>query len=190
MVLFASTNAVRNAAAPAGWAIAGALAFLTLGLATINIYTQVGLITLIEVGALIVVFGFNAQFLTSWQPLSGGGLTAATAGGVLGAAFLAFYAFIGFEDMVNVAEEVRDVRRNLPLAILLLMAPPSGRPPTGPADWTAVWPICASRPPMRCATAPRSWTPSPWRRWRLAHRPRPPSCSSRRSHGSRTERRY
>ncbi|MEF8792842.1 APC family permease [Thiohalorhabdus sp.] len=32
--------------------------------------------------------------------------------------FLAFYAFIGFEDMVKVAEEVRRPRRNLPLAVL------------------------------------------------------------------------
>jgi amino acid transporter len=35
---------------------------------------------------------------------------------------LAFYAFLGFEDMVNVAEEVRDVRRTMPLAILLTIA--------------------------------------------------------------------
>jgi amino acid transporter len=41
---------------------------------------------------------------------------------VLGAALLAFYAFLGFEDMVNVAEEVRDVRRTLPLAIGLTLA--------------------------------------------------------------------
>ena len=34
-------------------------------------------------------------------------------------AFLAFYAFIGFEDMVNVAEEVKEPRRILPLAILI-----------------------------------------------------------------------
>jgi len=39
--------------------------------------------------------------------------------GVLLGAFLAFYAFLGFEDMVTVAEEVREPRRNLPLAILL-----------------------------------------------------------------------
>jgi amino acid transporter len=37
-------------------------------------------------------------------------------------AVLAFYAFLGFEDMVNVAEEVRDVRRNLPIAILATFA--------------------------------------------------------------------
>lgn len=34
---------------------------------------------------------------------------------------LAFFAFIGFEDMVNVAEEVKDPQRNLPRAILLAL---------------------------------------------------------------------
>jgi amino acid transporter len=36
-------------------------------------------------------------------------------------AFLAFYAFIGFEDMVNVAEEIKYVERNLPRAIILVL---------------------------------------------------------------------
>ena len=35
------------------------------------------------------------------------------------AAFLAFYAFIGFEDMVNMAEEVKDASKNLPKAIII-----------------------------------------------------------------------
>lgn len=39
-------------------------------------------------------------------------------GGIVFAAFLAFFAFTGFEDMVNVAEEVRRPERNLPLGIL------------------------------------------------------------------------
>ena len=38
--------------------------------------------------------------------------------GLVGGAFLAFYAYVGFEDMVNVAEEVEQPERNLPLAIL------------------------------------------------------------------------
>lgn len=38
--------------------------------------------------------------------------------GVMSGAFLSFYAFIGFEDMVNVVEEVKRPRRNMPLAIL------------------------------------------------------------------------
>jgi len=41
--------------------------------------------------------------------------------GIFFGAFLAFYAFIGFEDMVNVAEEVRNPARNLPLAIILAL---------------------------------------------------------------------
>jgi APA family basic amino acid/polyamine antiporter len=41
--------------------------------------------------------------------------------GILFGAFLAFYAFIGFEDMVNVAEEVRNPARNVPLAILIAL---------------------------------------------------------------------
>ena len=46
--------------------------------------------------------------------------SAALMGVALGA-FLAFYAFIGFEDMVNVAEEVVNPQRNLPLAIILAL---------------------------------------------------------------------
>lgn len=42
------------------------------------------------------------------------------AGIVLGS-FLAFFAFIGFEDMVNIAEEVQNPQRNLPAAILLAL---------------------------------------------------------------------
>lgn len=37
--------------------------------------------------------------------------------GLAGAVFLAFFAFIGFEDMVNLAEETRDPVRTVPLAI-------------------------------------------------------------------------
>lgn len=36
---------------------------------------------------------------------------------ILAAAFLAFYAFIGFEDMVHLAEEVRRPQRTMPMAI-------------------------------------------------------------------------
>ncbi len=36
-------------------------------------------------------------------------------------AFLAFYAFIGFEDMVNVAEEVKEPEKNMPKAIIITL---------------------------------------------------------------------
>jgi amino acid transporter len=41
--------------------------------------------------------------------------------GILGGAVLAFFAFIGFEDMVNVAEEVKDAEKALPRAILITL---------------------------------------------------------------------
>jgi len=41
--------------------------------------------------------------------------------GVLLGAFVAFYAFIGFEDMVNVAEEVKQPQKNLPRGILIAL---------------------------------------------------------------------
>ncbi len=42
-------------------------------------------------------------------------------GGVFAGAFLAFYAFIGFEDMANVSEEAKNPSRTMPLAILLAL---------------------------------------------------------------------
>ncbi len=82
------------------------------------------IITLLSIaGLLIVVYlASDALFTLSenWQslrpPLELGAWTGITFG-----AFLAFYAFIGFEDMVNVAEEVKNPRRTLPLAIYLAL---------------------------------------------------------------------
>ena len=41
---------------------------------------------------------------------------------VMQGAVLAFFAFIGFEDMINVAEETRDPERTIPLGLILAMA--------------------------------------------------------------------
>ena len=41
--------------------------------------------------------------------------------GILLGAFVAFYAFIGFEDMVNIAEEVKDPKRTLPRGIIIAL---------------------------------------------------------------------
>ena len=78
--------------------------------------------TIIEVGGLLLIIGVAyASFgalperlpelvppieLVAWQ-------------GIFLGSFLAFYAFIGFEDMVNVAEEVKNPERTLPRAILI-----------------------------------------------------------------------
>ncbi|MGH0034089.1 MAG: APC family permease [Myxococcota bacterium] len=85
--------------------------------------TLAGLMTLLEVGGLLMVIGFGWPVLQDWPerapemlPSDGASLAA-----VAGSGILAFYAFLGFEDMVNVAEEVRDVRRTLPRAILVTL---------------------------------------------------------------------
>ena len=81
-------------------------------------------VTLVEVFGLILVLFMAGdslkEFPGRWRemvpPLSGGVWLGITLG-----AFLAFYAFIGFEDMVNVAEEVQNPSRNLPLSIFLAL---------------------------------------------------------------------
>lgn len=81
------------------------------------------LFTLIEVGALIVVIstgvigapGIIGDIPRILPAFADGAAWA----GVFGAGLLAFFAFIGFEDIVNLAEEVKRPRRTLPLAIFL-----------------------------------------------------------------------
>ncbi len=80
--------------------------------------------TLLSVGGLLlVVFAARsslADLPARWHELLPDA-SPATLTGILAGSFLAFYAFIGFEDMVNVAEEVRDPGRTMPVAILLAL---------------------------------------------------------------------
>ncbi len=101
---------------------------ISLGLiAAIGISQSVWLatvITLIEIGGLIyvlVVAGDNFSQLPERLPELIPPLNASTWNGIFIGAFLAFYAFIGFEDMVNVAEEVKDAPRTLPKAIIIAL---------------------------------------------------------------------
>lgn len=77
--------------------------------------------TVIEIAGLVLIIAVASPSLATlparWPELLPTG-NAATWSGIMLGAFLAFYAFIGFEDMANVAEEVEDASRNLPLAIL------------------------------------------------------------------------
>ncbi|MCP3918850.1 MAG: amino acid permease [bacterium] len=83
--------------------------------------TAAAIITLIEVGGLVAVLvlrgGELGQLSVRWSEVVLPDAAHGWSGLALGA-FLAFYAYIGFEDMVNVAEEVREPQRNLPIAIL------------------------------------------------------------------------
>ena len=109
--------------------LAVTLLILTLGLiAAWGIGQSVrlaGLLTLVEAGGLILVIWAGSGMLPD-SPLRASDLLppfeTGVWSGILAGSFIAFFAFIGFEDMVNVAEEVKDVRRNLPTAIIITLA--------------------------------------------------------------------
>ena len=80
--------------------------------------------TLVETGALVFLVWSGGGVLGDLgERLSAASIPteAVVWSGVVTGAFLAFYAFLGFEDMVNVAEEVKNVRRNMPLAIAVTL---------------------------------------------------------------------
>ncbi|MGA9520420.1 MAG: APC family permease [Myxococcaceae bacterium] len=81
-------------------------------------------LTLIELSGLLFVLGVGFTFAFGRPgPIEpANNLTAVELGGVVGGATIAFFAYIGFEDAVNVVEEVRDASRNLPRAILVAIA--------------------------------------------------------------------
>jgi basic amino acid/polyamine antiporter, APA family len=83
-----------------------------------------GVVTVVEIGGLLMVIWAGSgeisklpdalpQMLPTMQWTS--------VSGIMTGAVLAFFAFIGFEDMVNVAEETKDPTRTLPLAIVITL---------------------------------------------------------------------
>ncbi|HET6747043.1 MAG TPA: amino acid permease [Candidatus Saccharimonadales bacterium] len=87
------------------------------------------ILTIIEVGGLLFLMaailiaepGALAAYGGSFSHAIGT-VDAAALAGILAAALIAFYAFIGFEDMVNIAEEVKRPQHAYPKAILAAMA--------------------------------------------------------------------
>ena len=110
-----------------------ALAMLVLltmgGIAAFGMLTSAwiaGLMTVIEIGGLvaIIVAGVGAKpvILLDIGAAVPSLRDAAAWSGVLAAIMLAFFAFIGFEGLVNIAEEVREPEKTLPRAIVLTLA--------------------------------------------------------------------
>ena len=88
-----------------------------------------GAVTVLEAAGLLlvcVVAGDSLQDFPQRWPTLLPSLESSSWIGVGSGAFIAFYAFIGFEDMVNVAEEVREPRRTLPRAIIAALAISTG----------------------------------------------------------------
>jgi amino acid transporter len=81
-----------------------------------------GLIIVVLVSIAFLLGGANAPIVTA-SPAAGAAVAIAPGGAaIVQGAALAFYAFIGFEDIVNVAEEVKDPERNVPRAILISLS--------------------------------------------------------------------
>ena len=85
--------------------------------------TVAAVLTLVEIAGLLVIIG--AGFVNEPGMLSKVGMTIPSISdgtamlAILSASLIAFFAFIGFDSMVNLAEEVPNPRRTMPLAIII-----------------------------------------------------------------------
>jgi len=70
----------------------------------------------VQVGGLLIVVLIGLPHVGDVDLLAGAGV-----GGVLGAAALVFFAFIGFDEVITLAEETRDPTRTVPRALLLAL---------------------------------------------------------------------
>lgn len=69
--------------------------------------------------ALIIWFGRNSFGHYAQQFSLTAHISSVGVGGIISGVFLAFYAFIGVEDIVHLAEETKQARRIIPLAIII-----------------------------------------------------------------------
>ena len=107
-------------------AVASVGLLVTLGLVAIKGIGEsaktAATLTAIEVLGLLLIIWFGRSAFGSVEASSLLTIDPAVGiGGIIAGAFLAFYAFIGFEDMVNVAEEAKNPRRTMPLAIMFAL---------------------------------------------------------------------
>ncbi len=80
--------------------------------------------TIIEIGGLffVIYYGFTIRpDLLSEIGLLVPPMEVAAWGGIVSAGLLAFFAFVGFEDIANVAEEVKNPQKNMPRAIIFTL---------------------------------------------------------------------
>lgn len=87
--------------------------------------TFAGIMTLIEIGGLLLVIGagliFEPAVIARLPEAVPSALDARLVAGMMAASLLAVFAFIGFEGIVNIAEEVKEPARVLPRAIFITL---------------------------------------------------------------------
>ncbi|MDT8404173.1 APC family permease [Sulfuriflexus sp.] len=107
------------------WLVISSIVLVLGGIAAWGIRESVGaasVLTLLEIAGLVIILWVAREHFVELPArldslLPAFSLSAWQA--VLLGSFVAFYAFVGFEDMVNIAEEVRQPRKNLPRAIFI-----------------------------------------------------------------------
>lgn len=82
-----------------------------------------GLFTLIETGGLVLLIAAAVHSDISFVPmlLSVPPISAPVLSGIAFSSLLAFFAFVGFEDLANIVEEAKLPHRDIPLAMLLTL---------------------------------------------------------------------
>ncbi len=81
-------------------------------------------LTLLEIVGLLIIIKLGSahldkipEIISSLPPITDGEIWP----GIVMGAFLAFYAFLGFEDMVNLSEETKNPEKNMPRAIIFAL---------------------------------------------------------------------
>jgi basic amino acid/polyamine antiporter, APA family len=94
-------------------------------LATVHSVTFAGVMTLIEIGGLILIIiagmGAGSAVVTRLPEMLPAIGEMSEWIGLSGTTLIAVFAFIGFEHLVNIAEELKDPRRTLPHALFLTL---------------------------------------------------------------------
>jgi amino acid transporter len=100
-------------------------ALVAISIASIKISVVIAsLMTVLEIVGLLIIIYYGFDKITSptiavstFVPR----FSFADISVIIMGAFLAFYAFLGFEDMVNIAEEVKEPSKTFPIAIILAL---------------------------------------------------------------------
>jgi amino acid transporter len=126
-----ATDATMPVASPVLWMMV-ALGFILL-LSAINFWGikeslwMNAVCTAVEVGGVLFIIAVGMRFWGRVDLMQGPALSTGDYSGlsltlVLQGAALTFFSFVGFEDMINVSEEVKEPERNFPRAVMLAMA--------------------------------------------------------------------
>ncbi len=138
---------------PPSWIIT--LVVLSMGLvaclSTRQSVTLAGIMTLIELGGLVLIiaagFGTGSGVVTRLPEILLAPSDVAAWVGLSGTTLIAVFAFIGFEHLVNVAEEMKNPSRTLPWALFLTLGL------TALVYALVVWVAVVAVPPAELATS-------------------------------------